>query len=61
MGHKMITRKCVVELLKNNREKLTKHQKKTINGQLNAGDVCGAYKGLNKILDRIKKSEEITV
>lgn len=57
----MITRKCVVELLKNNREKLTKHQKKTINGQLNAGDVCGAYKGLNKILDRIKKSEEITV
>lgn len=54
----MITRKCVIELLKNNREKLTKQQKKTINGQLNAGDGCGAYKGLNKILNRLKESKE---
>ena len=54
----MIARKCVIESLENNREKLTKQQKKTINGQLNAGDGCGAYKGLNKILDRIEESKE---
>lgn len=49
----MITRKCVIELLENNKYKLTKHQKKTIKGQLNSGNINGAYKGLNKILNRI--------
>lgn len=56
----MITIKYVMELLENNKEKLSKHQKKTIKGQIKAGDVCGAYKGLTKILNRTKESEEVT-
>lgn len=50
----MITRKSVLEMLENNRKNLTKHQKKTIKGQLNAGDITGAYKGLSKILNRVE-------
>lgn len=56
----MITIKYVMELLENNKERLSKHQKKTIKGQIKAGDVCGAYKGLNKILDRIEESKGVT-
>lgn len=41
----MITRKSVLEMLENNRKNLTKHQKKTIKGQLNAGDITGLTKG----------------
>ena len=54
----MVTRKCVMELIKANSTKLTTQQKKTIRGQVNAGNICGAYKGLNKILNRIKESEK---
>lgn len=35
------------------REKLTKQQYKTLKGQIIAGDIDGAMKGLRKILGRV--------
>ena len=39
-----------IKILKNNKEKLTLQQFRTIKGQARAGDVTGARKGLHKLL-----------
>lgn len=40
----------LLKRLKQNRQHLTKQQVKTIRGQILAGDLTGAEKGLNKLL-----------
>lgn len=42
------------KLLKENKKHLTKQQYRTIKGQIIAGDVEGATKGLNKLIRRKK-------
>ncbi len=44
--------------LKQNRQHLTKQQIKTIRGQILAGDLEGAEKGLNKLLSKTEVSDE---
>ncbi len=39
-------------LLRMSRKKLTRQQYKTLCGQINAGDITGAMKGLEKLLKR---------
>ncbi len=39
-------------LLRMSRKKLTRQQYKTLCGQINAGDIGGAMKGLEKLLKR---------
>ncbi len=39
-------------LLRLSRKKLSRQQHKTLCGQINAGDVAGAMKGLEKLLKR---------
>ena len=41
-----------IKLLKANRDKLTRQQFKTLWGQVAAGDIAGAEKGLQKLLAR---------
>ena len=45
----------VETLMKKHIKNLTRQQVKTLKGQLNSGDIVGAYKGLNKILTRQTK------
>lgn len=40
------------KLLKINKYKLTKQQYNTIKGQIKKGDLVGAYKGINKCLEK---------
>lgn len=49
-------------LLRMSRKKLTRQQYKTFCGQINAGDVEGAMKGLDKLLKRNlnSKKERVT-
>lgn len=41
------------KLLKFNKHKLTRQQYNTIKGQIKAGDLLGAYKGIYKLIDTI--------
>lgn len=41
-----------MKILKCNKQNLTRQQFRTIKGQAFAGDIPGAKKGLNKILER---------
>lgn len=49
-------------LLRMSRKKLNRQQYKTICGQINAGDINGAMKGLEKLLKRqiSEKNEGVT-
>ena len=47
-----MNRVVVDTLIKKHINILTRQQIKTLKGQLNSGDIVGAYKGLNKILNR---------
>lgn len=38
------------KLLKNNKHKLTRQQYRTIKGQIQKGDIEGAYKGICKLI-----------
>ena len=49
-----MNRRYIEILIKNNLSKLTRQQVKTLRGQLNSGNIEGAYKGLTKILKRNK-------
>lgn len=42
------------KVLKENKQHLTKQQYKTIKGQIIAGDIDGARKGLQRLLNRQK-------
>lgn len=42
------------KLLKGSRKNITKQQYRTIKGQLIAGDIDGARKGLNRLLNKQK-------
>lgn len=44
-------------LLRLSRKKLTRQQHKTLCGQIRAGDVTGAVKGLEKIIKRNMRKE----
>jgi len=44
--------KTALMKLKNNKRRFTKHQYQTIRGQILSGDVTGAEKGMQKILER---------
>lgn len=48
-------RNIVDKLMKENLNILTRQQVKTLRGQLNKGDIQGAYKGLNKLLKMGRK------
>lgn len=48
----------LLKKLKQNRQYLTKQQVKTIRGQILAGDLAGAEKGLNKLLKRASRMIE---
>lgn len=50
----MINEINTFKLLRVNKNKLTKQQYSTIKGQIIAGDVVGANKGLNKLLKNHK-------
>ena len=50
-----MNRLSVEILIRKHINSLTRQQIKTLRGQLNSGDVVGAYKGLNKILSRQTK------
>ena len=52
-----MNRREVEILMKRNLGSLTRQQIKTFRGQLNAGDTLGAYKGLMKVLKRLKLTE----
>lgn len=41
-----------MKILKCNKQNLTRQQFRTIQGQAFAGDITGAKKGLNKLLER---------
>lgn len=45
------------KLLKDSRKHLTNQQYRTIKGQLIAGDVDGARKGLNRLLRKLHKNK----
>lgn len=47
-----MNRLSVEILIRKHINSLTRQQIKTLKGQLNSGDIVGAYKGLNKILNR---------
>ncbi len=47
-----ITPPQAYHLLRLSRKKLTRQQRKTLCGQIRAGDVTGAVKGLEKIIKR---------
>ena len=47
-----MNRTTIEFLIKKHINNLTRQQVKTLKGQLNSGDIVGAYKGLNKILKR---------
>ena len=51
-----MNRREVEALIKNNLEKLSRHQVKTLRGQLNKGDIVGADKGLQTILKRYENN-----
>lgn len=45
-------------LLRMSRKKLSRQQYKTLCGQINAGDIDGAMKGLEKLLKRFNENNE---
>lgn len=49
-----MSRKQIDILIKQNKNKLTRQQVRTLYGQANSGDIEGAYKGLVKLLNRPK-------
>ena len=49
-----MTRRTVEIMIKENIQHLTRQQVRTFKGQLNSGNIEGAYKGLNKLLKRVK-------
>lgn len=52
-----ITPPQAYHLLRLSRKKLTRQQHKTLCGQIRAGDVTGAVKGLEKIIKRNMRKE----
>ena len=48
-----------LQMLKAHKQHLTKQQFKTIKGQALAGDVEGANKGLQKLMERNRKQWEV--
>ncbi len=53
-----ITPPQAYHLLRLSRKKLTRQQHKTLCGQIRAGDVTGAVKGLEKIIKRNMRKEK---
>ena len=53
-----MTRRAVEIIIKENIQYLTRQQVRTFKGQLNSGNIEGAYKGLNKVLRRMKCSNK---
>lgn len=45
-----------MKLLNQHKKRLTKQQYKTFKGQILAGDIQGFYKGLPKVLQKVKSS-----
>jgi hypothetical protein len=54
----MEQREVLLMLLRRSRDTLTAQQKKTIRGQIFAGDLDGAQRGLDRILKRNATKEE---
>ncbi len=48
----------IFKVLKEHKNILTRQQYKTLKGQAIAGDITGAYKGLQKIKERRRQSYE---
>lgn len=48
--------KSAMKLLNQHKKRLTKQQYKTFKGQILAGDIQGFYKGLPKVLQKVKSS-----
>lgn len=51
-GSKKVSRSLFMKQLKDQKERLTRQQYKTLQGQARAGDIVGANKGLIKLMRR---------